>query len=176
MDLQANRIINTFTDSTLDHAEGDQIGVRDPEEYGIHLAPLEKASKLAHWGLSVISEEVTHVFQKKSPPRSMCLNQEIISQERCANLLPRTLKEPGGFVPYTRILKTGWGFVPCVPESTYLILPISSGGIPQRKRGLHPLQLLLHETAGSFAPSVIHWFTGQLLCSAAFIPNSLLCP
>lgn len=69
MDLQANRIINTFTDSASDHAEGDQTGVRDPQEYGIHLAPLEKASQLATWGLSVISEEGdTCLSEEKSTP------------------------------------------------------------------------------------------------------------
>lgn len=68
MDLQTNRIINTLTDSTSDHAEGDQIGVRDPQEHRIHLAPLEKASKLATWGLSVISEESDTSFRGKSTP------------------------------------------------------------------------------------------------------------
>lgn len=68
MDLQANRIINAFTDSSSDHAEGDQIGVRDPPEYRIHLAPLEKASKES-WGLSVITEESdTCLSQEKSTP------------------------------------------------------------------------------------------------------------
>lgn len=69
VELQANRFTNTCTDSTLDHAESDQIGVRDPQQYGIHPAPLEKASKLAAWGLSVINEESdTRLSEEKSTP------------------------------------------------------------------------------------------------------------
>lgn len=139
---------------------------------------------LPHWrrhlscllgGLSVINEESdTCLSEEKSIPFYVSMTGKIkFTRGMCQSL---AMDFEGSWRVHIGILKTGWGFVPYVPDSTYLILPISSGGIPQRGRGVHPLQLLLHETAGSRAANVIHWFTGQLLCSAVFIPNSLLSP